>query len=174
MGKSFDNAKITGRTVKEDLREALGVDDENVVDENFKVERISSQVWDQVKVQKAPEAEKTEEEQILEEDVNDEEAHKAEDDGVVRDKRWHMHIEASPEEKAIREAEGRTRGRKGCKIKRINMAFKTPVYDYIFTMAVSNGKTLTQTVNSIIEKAIAKDKKYLKLKAVLEEDDEED
>lgn len=155
MGKSFDKAKITGRTVKEDLRNALGVEEEDTV-------------------QKAPEAEETEEEPIPEEEVNEEEELDAEEEPEVRDKRWHMHTTASPEEKAIREAEGRTRGRKGCKAPRINLAFKTPVYDYVLTMARSNGKTLTQFINAKLEEARAKDKKYQKLKAVLEEDDEED
>lgn len=58
--------------------------------------------------------------------------------------------EADPEEKARREAEGKTQGRKGCKAPRINLAFESEVYDYCKTMSKIRGMTLTQFCNYAI------------------------
>jgi len=55
------------------------------------------------------------------------------------------------DEKAEREAVGRTQGRKGCKQPRINMAFTTPNYKYLKQMAKLNGMTLTEFCNAVIE-----------------------
>lgn len=58
----------------------------------------------------------------------------------------------TPEEKARREATGRTQGRKGCKAIRINMAFWTDNHDFIKTMARISGKTMTEYTNMVIQK----------------------
>jgi len=58
----------------------------------------------------------------------------------------------TPEEKAEREATGRTQGRKGCRAVRINMAFWTDNHDFIKTMARLSGKTMTEYTNLVIAK----------------------
>lgn len=60
--------------------------------------------------------------------------------------------EVTPEEKAEREATGRTQGRKGCKATRINMAFWSENHDFIKTMARISGKTMTEYTNLVIQK----------------------
>lgn len=47
-------------------------------------------------------------------------------------------------------AAGKTSGRKGLKLPRINMAFSQTNYEYIQTMARVSGMTLTDFVNNII------------------------
>ena len=59
---------------------------------------------------------------------------------------------APKEEKTVREAEGRTQGRKGCKAPRINMAFTLENWDYLRTMSAIMGQTMTQYCNALIEK----------------------
>lgn len=50
--------------------------------------------------------------------------------------------------------QGRTKGRKGCKALRINMAFSPEVHDYIRTMARVRGETITQFTNYIFQKSM--------------------
>ncbi len=57
----------------------------------------------------------------------------------------------TPEEKAEREAAGRTQGRKGCKADRINMAFTTENYRFIRVMAKIAGMTMTGFTNRIVQ-----------------------
>lgn len=45
-----------------------------------------------------------------------------------------------------------TRGRKGVKMPRINMAYRPDVYDYILTMARVRGQSLAQFVDATIRK----------------------
>jgi len=45
-----------------------------------------------------------------------------------------------------------TRGKKGVKLPRINMAFTPSNYDYIRVMAAIRGQSMTQYVNAIIER----------------------
>jgi len=71
------------------------------------------------------------------------------------------------EEKARREAEGKTQGREGCKLPRINMAFWTDNYAYIQVMARVRGLTLTDFVNWIIQGARENDQKYARIKEEL-------
>jgi hypothetical protein len=52
-----------------------------------------------------------------------------------------------------RQATNRTRGRKGCYSKRINMRFLPANYDYIKATAKATGKTLTDVCNECIEYA---------------------
>ena len=46
-----------------------------------------------------------------------------------------------------------TRGRKGFKMLRVNMAFYPDTHDYIRTMARVRGQTITQFVNDLIRKS---------------------
>ncbi len=57
----------------------------------------------------------------------------------------------TPEEKAEREAAGRTQGRKGCKADRINMAFTTENYRFIRVMSKIAGMTMTGFVNRVVQ-----------------------
>ena len=59
--------------------------------------------------------------------------------------------EAGDEEKAKRDREGKTQGRKGCKQARINMAFTAENYKFIQFTARYKGMNLTQFVNFVIE-----------------------
>ena len=54
------------------------------------------------------------------------------------------------EEKAQRKAEGRTSGREGAKMDRINMAFTSDNFEYIKIMSKLKGQTMTQFCNWII------------------------
>lgn len=56
---------------------------------------------------------------------------------------------ATPEEKAAREAEGRTQGRKGCKAPRINLALTSENWDFISKW--KGGQAPTKFINKIIE-----------------------
>lgn len=58
---------------------------------------------------------------------------------------------ASEAEKAQRKAEGRTRGRTGCKADRINLAFTVENYDFIKRFSNLRGENMTEFVNHIIE-----------------------
>ena len=53
-------------------------------------------------------------------------------------------------------AQGRTRGRKGVKMLRINMAFSPEVYDYIKTMAQFSGMTITDFTELVFKKSLEK------------------
>ncbi len=48
---------------------------------------------------------------------------------------------------------GKTRGRPGIKMARINMAFTTDNYEYIKTMSTVRGQTITDFVNHIIKQS---------------------
>lgn len=60
----------------------------------------------------------------------------------------------SPEKAAEMAAAGTTRGRKGCKAHRINMAFSDEVHEYISIMARVRGETITQFTNYIFMKSM--------------------
>ena len=49
---------------------------------------------------------------------------------------------------------GRTTGRAGVKMLRVNMAFTPAVHDYIRTMAQVRGQTITQFTNRVFEKSM--------------------
>ncbi len=57
---------------------------------------------------------------------------------------------ASVQEQKERASAMKTQGRKGCKAKRINMAFSPENYDYLMSLSVYTGKTLTETCNMIL------------------------
>lgn len=48
--------------------------------------------------------------------------------------------------------QGRTQGRKGCKMHRFNMAFSPKAYQFLSCMARVRGETMTSFVNHLIEK----------------------
>ena len=58
---------------------------------------------------------------------------------------------ASAEEQAWRMASLKTQGRKGCKAPRINLAFTPENHEFIRVFARATGRTMTETVNDIIE-----------------------
>ena len=62
-----------------------------------------------------------------------------------------MQTEASPTERAERLESMRTRGRKGCKAIRINMAFTPSNHEFIQVMAKATGRTMTEFCNLIIK-----------------------
>lgn len=80
---------------------------------------------------------------------------------------------ATQEDKEVREATGRTQGKKGCRAKRINFAFWTDTYDYVNTMARVEGYSIAKFVNTKLLELMAKDKKYKRIKEVLNNDDME-
>ena len=49
---------------------------------------------------------------------------------------------------------GKTTGRAGVKMLRVNMAFTPAVHDYIRTMAQVRGQTITQFTNRVFEKSM--------------------
>ena len=57
----------------------------------------------------------------------------------------------APEEKARREAEGRTQGCKGCKAPRINLALTSDNWEFLQRFKGIVDKTPTAFINSIIE-----------------------
>ena len=54
------------------------------------------------------------------------------------------------EEKAAYKQAGKTQGRPGCKMERINLAFTPDNYEYVKTMATVRGQSMTEFVNHII------------------------
>lgn len=60
------------------------------------------------------------------------------------------HPVVTPEELKRRKAEGKTRGAKGAKLDRINMAFTSDNFDYIRIMSGVCGQTMTAFVNDVI------------------------
>lgn len=58
--------------------------------------------------------------------------------------------EASEAEKAKRKAEMNTRGRKGCKLTRINMAFTPENHYFLKVMSKYTGNTMTEFCNKVI------------------------
>ena len=53
--------------------------------------------------------------------------------------------------RAFQEA-GKTRGRKGVKMVRVNMAFTPTIHDYIRTMANVRGESITEFTNKVFER----------------------
>lgn len=62
--------------------------------------------------------------------------------------------EPTAEEIQIAREQSRTRGRKGIKMLRINMAFTPEIHDYIRTMAQARGQTVTQFTESVFRKSM--------------------
>ena len=60
------------------------------------------------------------------------------------------HPEISEAEKMQRKSEGRTRGAKGAKMDRINMAFIADNFDYLRIMSKIKGMTMKKFCNEII------------------------
>lgn len=58
------------------------------------------------------------------------------------------------EEAAAFIADGKTSGRKGLNMPRINMAFTPEVYDYIKTMARVRGESMTDFVNTVLRQSL--------------------
>lgn len=54
-------------------------------------------------------------------------------------------------EKMAYKQTGKTQGRLGCKMERINLAFTADNYEYVKTMASVRGQSMTEFVNHIIE-----------------------
>ena len=57
----------------------------------------------------------------------------------------------TPEEKAELTAALSTRGRKGVKLPRINTSYTPELYEYVQTMSVATGLTLTQFINLLVK-----------------------
>ena len=58
------------------------------------------------------------------------------------------------EEIQLAREQSRTRGRKGVKMLRINMAFTPEVHEYIRTMAQVRGQTVTQFTEAVFRKSM--------------------
>lgn len=72
------------------------------------------------------------------------------------------------EQQQFRE-EGKTKGRKGCKAIRINMAFTPDVHDYIKTMARVRGESITDFTNYIFARSMEENREiYEQAKAFKE------
>lgn len=69
---------------------------------------------------------------------------------VKATKRTGSQTPATEEEAEARKALMQTRGRKGVHLPRINMAFTPENHDYIKTMALITGQTMTEFLNDII------------------------
>ncbi len=82
-------------------------------------------------------------------------------------------MDAPPEEKERREATGRTRGRKGCKLPRVNLALWTENHDYVETMSNMYGQSMTDFINGIITEHRERNTHYQKAKALRAEIDRE-
>lgn len=65
-----------------------------------------------------------------------------------------QHRDQTPTQEIIDQAreQGRTQGRKGCKMHRFNMAFSPKAYQFLSCMARVRGETMTSFVNHLIEK----------------------
>lgn len=55
------------------------------------------------------------------------------------------------EEKQAYLEQGKSAGRRGIKLPRINLAFTTTNYEYIQTMARATGQTMTAFINQVLE-----------------------
>lgn len=60
----------------------------------------------------------------------------------------------SPERVRQMQEAGTTRGRKGCKANRVNMAFTPEIHDYIRTMARVRGESITDFTNYVFRKSM--------------------
>ena len=69
---------------------------------------------------------------------------------VKATKRTGSQTPATEEEAEVRKALMQTRGRKGVHLPRINMAFTPENHEYIKTMALITGQTMTEFLNDII------------------------
>ena len=69
---------------------------------------------------------------------------------VKATKRTGSQTPATEEEAEARKALMQTRGRKGVHLPRINMAFTPENHEYIKTMALITGQTMTEFLNDII------------------------
>ena len=58
------------------------------------------------------------------------------------------------DEAAAFTAQGKTSGRKGLKLPRINVAFAPDLYEYVRTMARVRGETLTDFVNDVLRQSM--------------------
>ena len=67
----------------------------------------------------------------------------------VRKRTWTKPI-ATPEEKEQREQNLETRGKKGCQLPRINLAFSPANYAFVHRMAAYHGTTMTKYINAVI------------------------
>ena len=63
--------------------------------------------------------------------------------------------------RAFQEA-GKTKGRKGVKMVRVNMAFTPTVHDYIRIMASVRGETITEFTNQVFLKSMAENAELYK------------
>ena len=72
--------------------------------------------------------------------------------------------DAPPDEKEIREATGKTRGRKGCKLPRVNLALWTENHDYVETMSNMYGQSMTDFINGIVKEHRERNAHYQKAK----------
>ncbi len=61
--------------------------------------------------------------------------------------------EPTAEEIQLAREQSRTRGRKGVKMLRVNMAFTPETHDYIRTMARASGLTITQFTELVFQKS---------------------
>lgn len=76
-----------------------------------------------------------------------------------------------PTEEEIQAAreQGRTRGRKGIKMLRVNMSFYPEVHDYIRIMAQAHGMTITQYTNEVFRNDMKRNAaSYEEIKALRE------
>lgn len=65
--------------------------------------------------------------------------------------------------------QGRTRGRKGIKMLRVNMSFYPEVHDYIRIMAQAHGMTITQYTNEVFRNDMKRNAaSYEQIKALRE------
>ena len=71
-------------------------------------------------------------------------------EAVKATKRTGSQTPATEEEAEARKALMQTRGRKGVHLPRINMAFTPENHEYIKTMALITGQTMTEFLNNII------------------------
>lgn len=76
-------------------------------------------------------------------------------------------IEAEDRKKRL--TEGRTQGKKGLRLKRINMAFTPDVYHYIQVMGKSCEGSMTAFVNETLRRQMDRDKEYHKMEKLKDE-----
>lgn len=80
------------------------------------------------------------------------------------------HPTVSEQEAAERKAAGKTRGAKGAKMDRINMAFTTENFEYIRIMSKIHGESMTAFNNRIIEEHRAEHpEQFEQAKAIIEQ-----
>jgi len=78
-------------------------------------------------------------------------------------------IPPTAEEIQAAREQGRTRGRKGIKMLRVNMSFYPEVHDYIRIMAQAHGMTITQYTNEVFRNDMKRNAaSYEEIKALRE------